>query len=256
MVDPDRLIRGHFAAYRQRVRDEVRSPGLEDLHRTLHRRQRARTAVLGTVAAVAVLMAVGQLATGIRRAPGSGPATGTSPSRVQAGSSPPVGPSPAGSSPGPSSARSPQPPPGAGSDLRLSTGPGPVTLRPEGGSYRGTISIGVHNGGRQPHARTEVYVTLPVGVELDFSSGDPGFDHCVFLPPPETLRCSGEVIPAAGGERTYTIAVKANFAPQKTRTDLGDFVLRVEGAKNDGTEYPDATPADNTATVRLVLAPA
>lgn len=147
-------------------------------------------------------------------------------------------------SPSPSAA----PPP----DLHAS-GPGSVTLVPDCGIYRGTVTITVRNTG-SPFDWGNVLVHIPTGVEVDFNAGDPGFYGCGFINGPTYYGCAGPVVPAFGGVFTRVVHLVANYAPQANAMDLGVFSVQYL-AKPDSVGA-DPTPNDNTVTIEVLLAKA
>jgi hypothetical protein len=140
-------------------------------------------------------------------------------------------------------------------DLHL-VGPSEVTLTPSDGKYRGTLTLTITNTGPTPYGLTELWVTLPAGVDIDFSNAPP-FGACLLTSTPSTSECSGDPVPARGGSVTYQIQFVANYAPQADGLTLSDFDLRIQArAATSITFYPDPTPADNEIAVKIRLAPA
>jgi hypothetical protein len=280
--DPgDGLLSRRFSAYRRELDDQIRAPGVSAVYRTIHRRQRTRMVAVSVAAVITIVLLIGQFALARQesRPPADRPMPAPSvvePSVDPAGS---ASPSPSASPPASSSSaqrpggttappRSSSPPAGPqvamppqrtfpvvdGSELHVVGPPGPVTLRPDGGVYRGVIYVDVYNSGRQTHTWVSVYVTEPAGVRIDSSRGNVGFGSCVGASPPETWACSGSSIPAEGGYRRYPVAVQVDLAPTPTERRVDGFALRFGAAKGDGTDQTDATPADNHVAVPIVLA--
>jgi hypothetical protein len=261
MIMNDEQLNGQFARYRRELFNEVRTPGPDAVRRIVFRRQRTRMSVLSVVAVVAVVSAVGQYLLPGR--PGPGITSTTSPSAVSPTASPSAPSQRQSQSPSPSAASSTAPstsvtgPPFPivdGVDLHA-LAPHTVTLKATQGRYRGTVTVDAYDSGRRPYELTTIYVTLPPGVEIDYTAQPaPGFGPCTGAPPPETWQCSGDQpIPAAGGHLKYVITLNVAIAPQATAMTLDEpFKLRL-AANDNSHQYPDPTPGDNTVAVTLVL---
>jgi hypothetical protein len=272
MDSHDRVIRQRFAAYRGEVTDEVRAPGIEDVHRVVFRRQRRRTAAVGVACAILVGLVVGQFLTRQPTPTNPSGAVSPSPSAEPGGQSP----SSAGSPSGTPSSSPPHSQPPSSSSSRPPTDPGPsrrtypivdgselhvvalktVTLQPDGDTYRGSVDIDVYDSGRQPHEYTRIYIGLPAGIQWDSTLGNPTSGGCGGATPPETWTCPGEPVPAMGGYRRLTFYLRANIKPGASTLTVNGFSVRVDAVGQAGTVLPDATPADNKAVVSLRLPPA
>ena len=117
-------------------------------------------------------------------------------------------------------------------------------MQSDGTIYRGQFTVTITNGGA-PYSVTPVYVTLPLGVEIDFAAGDSGFATCLTTAPPDSWVCAGNAIPA-GGTVTYTVHLKADYALLATPKTLTGFAIRYSPPGEE-------TPADNRLTLTIVL---
>jgi|SRR5262245_15651729 len=232
----------------------VNPPGPDAVRRTVRLRQRRRSgaAALAAFLAVASLLGVTLLAQ-----PRIGP--------VEPGPTSPAGPTSTFDSPTPSN--SPSPGSSATASNRASSspakslsnvpdltvsGPSSLTLQSDGTIYRGQFTLTVTNLG-PPYVGTLVFLTLPAGVDIDFSAGDPGFSACVGHPTLSTPACNGPAIPAGGGVIHPVVHVKANYAPQASQLVLPGFSLQYEPTDSQANVLPDATPGNNTVTMTVVL---
>jgi len=132
------------------------------------------------------------------------------------------------------------------------TAPSSVALHPDGGVYRGKVTVTLKNSG-SPYPWGHVYVTLPPGVEVEFAAGDPGFNGCMYANGPQYYGCVGPVVPGLGGVVTNVVHLKANYAPQPGELTLGTFSVKYEAMQD--SILVDPTPSDNTVTVNVTLAP-
>ena len=194
-------LQERLARYQVETMRAVAPPGPAAVRRTVLRRQRRRVALAGVAALVAIASAIG-----VAR---------WLPTRVT-----PVNPEPVGvglQPPGvvahhvgvlvtlvlavvvtvaPDHRR---PRLGPVADLHVS-GPSSVTLASDGTVYRGQFNLTINNSGI-PYTQTTVYLALPVGVDIDFQAGDPGFGTCVRPPSPETFACYASSIPSRRPDR-------------------------------------------------------
>jgi hypothetical protein len=280
-MSDERMLIARFAAYRRDLSDDVQAPGVEAVHRTVLHRQRHRNVLAGALAVLALGAVVARFA--MDGGPQTGPVSPASPTlTVQAspeasGSGPSTGPSSAAPSSTPPSSRPPSSRPPSSRPSGTATTPpeqvpahrtypvvdglemhvvalAEVRLQPVNGVYRGIVYVDVYNSGRQPSSYSHVFITLPAGVEWDTSTANPTMGGCVGAPP-ETWTCPAEAVPAGGGYRRMPFTMRVNIAPGQATQVVDGFAVRVMAADSQG-KPADVTPADNKATVRLVLPPA
>jgi hypothetical protein len=261
-------VEAELRAYAASSLPTVLSPGADQARRTAYRRMRRRSAAFAALGVLALTTAV---VVALRGPAGTAPVAAISPSPSQPDGSvvsPSAGPPSASPSPAPSvtptlthsSARPSKPPthrstpPPAGTpplspnphDL-LIQGPTTLTLAPQNGHYAGEVHLVAWNVGQQPYLFTGVAYTLPVGAEIDFNATNPPFGGC-------TTECGGDVIPAGGGHLNYDLVITAAYAPQAQTRTIGQLVLTIKEYDQNSKLLPDATPANNTIKVNLVLA--
>jgi hypothetical protein len=70
---------------------------------------------------------------------------------------------------------------------------------------------------------------------------------------PDSVRCDADAVPAGGGQVTYVVPLRADYAPPSQGLTLPGFGVRVQATDNAGTAYADPTPPDNSVVVELVL---
>jgi hypothetical protein len=226
----------------------VRVPGTDDVRRTVLRRQRLRLGGAVSAASLAVVAALSVYMTTATRAPTLAPASPSAQSAPSSSASPAL---PATRGVPGSPFGSPTEALATTVDLRVS-GPASAVLTVSGGHYQATINITVHNDGLTPYQNTGIFVSYPAGVQIDFSRGQP-FGPCVVVAAPDSVRCDADAVPAGGGQITYAVPLRADYAPQPQGLTLSGFGVRVEATDNAGSAYPDLTPSDNSVAIELVL---
>jgi hypothetical protein len=130
-------------------------------------------------------------------------------------------------------------------DLRV-TAPSNVTMQSDGTIYRGQFTVTIANVGTpMPNGIMGVRVSWPIGVQIDWQAGDPGFANCLTTSPPGWWICAGPSIPA-GGSVTKTVHLTASYAPLSSP-------MTIKGLMIVYNPVNDLTPNDNVVSVTLEL---
>jgi hypothetical protein len=267
MTIDDALTRA-FSDYQAAMLPRIKTDGADDVRRRVHRRQRNRLAATTAVAVSAVAVSAGlylrPLPDGRPFVGATPPETVTSPSSTLASDAPP---SPSVAAPSasaePSGSFAPSDP-----NLNIAMrGPSEVVLRPAGDRYHGTLTLVAANVGTSVYRDAFARFVIPAYADIDQFGG---FGPCLFQDRRDTptgmrvIECTIDYppIPAMGGQKTLTVGLVANLAPQSQTIEATgcwmEFVIMGPGTAENNynpIELKDATPNDNRVTFKLKLLP-